>query len=202
MKLTLTEACLLEASGELGGKAHAHLQEHIAKYPAALLEYEIARGNLSLLKTLPKVELSEDQKRIIGNNIKAGVQKKLWAKRHEEQANQRWKHIYRALAVASAVAAAVVVTGSFYYLDQENAKQRSAMAKAQLQRTEQVLDSFLAPEQLTAIDQDISDISEGVQKLSEDTVAAVPENGSPIDPQLIDFKITPEDEQEFGPRGM
>jgi hypothetical protein len=201
MKLTLTEACLMEASGELGGKAQAHLREHIAKYPAALRECEIARANLALLQPLPKVELSEEQRRIIGNDIKAGVQRKLWVRRHEEQAQKRWKHIYRALAVASAVAAAVVVTGSFYYLDVQNSKQRSAVARAELLRKEQVLDSYLASEEPTAIDRDINEFTQGVEKLSAETVAVITENNS-FDPAFLETNITPEDEQEFGPRGM
>jgi len=38
-KLTLTEACLMEASGELGGKAREKLHDHVNRFPRALLEY-------------------------------------------------------------------------------------------------------------------------------------------------------------------
>ena len=38
-RLNLPQTCLLDVSGELGKKAKAQLEEHVARYPAALLEH-------------------------------------------------------------------------------------------------------------------------------------------------------------------
>ena len=199
MKLTLTEACLMEASGELGGKARARLLEHVQKYPAALLEYEIARGNLALLKMLPKVEISDDEKLALASNIKVGVQRKIWARRHEEQAQQRWKRVYKALAWSSAAAAAVVIAASITFVQVQENQQRVAIARAQLNRTEQVLDSYMAADQPSGIDSDINSVSKGLEALDKDTVAVAPENPSPFEPVIFDINITPQDLQEFTP---
>jgi hypothetical protein len=108
-RLNLTETCLLEVSGELGAKAHEQLREHIEKFPAAQLEYELIKGQFELLRSAPKVTLTPDQQRQIASQIKQGLHRKLRQKEREEQAALRWKFTYQALAVMTAAAACIVI---------------------------------------------------------------------------------------------
>ncbi len=119
-KLTLTEACLMDASGELGANAKAKLAEHVQQFPKALLEYEIARGNMALLNSLPKSAMTDVGAKKMSNAIKAGIQKKLVEQKREEQARRRWKLIHRAVAGVSAVAAGLVIAMSINYLVSED----------------------------------------------------------------------------------
>ena len=72
-RLNLAQTCLLDVSGELGAKAKAQLHEHVAKYPAALVEYELARVKFDLLGYRPKPDFSDELKRLIAAQNERGV---------------------------------------------------------------------------------------------------------------------------------
>lgn len=108
-RLNLAQTCLLDVSGELGAKAKAQLAEHVEKYPAALLEYELIRGQFDLLRSLPKPELSDEQKREMASAIKQGVHRKLREREEATLREKRARLIYRCMAGVSSLAACVVV---------------------------------------------------------------------------------------------
>ena len=157
-RLTLSEACLMEASGELGAKAHAKLQAHIEKFPAALLEFEIARGNLELLRTLPKVQLTQDEKRQIGSNIKVGIQQKLWRAQQADKVARRWKFAYRALAGVSGVAACLVIGAGVLWVKDQNDLRTVRTA-------EQLVNGYLAAGQANGTDQRFGEVSQDIDAL-------------------------------------
>lgn len=157
-RLTLSEACLMEASGELGAKAHAKLQAHIDKYPAALLEFEIARGNLEMLRTLPKVQLTQDESRQIGSNIKVGIQQKLWQAQHARKSAYRWKIAYRTLAGITGVAAAMVITAGVLWVEKQNNLRA-------LRNAEQLVDGYLATGQTNDTDNQLGALSQNIEEL-------------------------------------
>jgi hypothetical protein len=182
-KLTLTEACLMDASGELGANAKAKLHEHVQQFPAALLEYEIARGNMALLKSLPKPTMTDADKKKMANVIKAGIQKRLLEQKREEQAKRRWKLIHKAVAGVSAVAAGLVIAMSVNYLMNENTRQHNAVA-----RVEQVLNTYYSADAAAETEQ----LGTGIALATNEPVGPSPYEG------LID-EITPEDRADFGP---
>ena len=194
-KLTLTEACLMEASGELGANAKAKLLEHVQQFPKALLEYEIARGNMALLNSLPKPSMTDADKKKMSNAIKAGIQKKLLEQKHEEQAARRWKLIHKAVASVSAVAAGLVIAMSVNYLINENSRQQAAVARA-----EQTLDIYYAPGTPSQFDSAIGQAMETLTTLEiASNAASTPFAPSAFENAINEFDITQEDRQDFGP---
>lgn len=130
-RLNLTQTCLLDASGELGKSARAQLQRHVEKYPAAMVEYHLIQGRFELLRTLPKVELSEARKRFLAGQIKQGIHKKLRETESRKNSAKRWKMIYHGLAGASALAACLVIYASIsYFVNQIEFERHEAIAKA------------------------------------------------------------------------
>jgi hypothetical protein len=131
-RLNLAQTCLLDVSGELGAKAKAQLQEHVAKYPAALVEHELTRVQFDLLRSMPKPEFSEERKRLIAAQIKRGIHLKLREKELKIAAGKRWKIVYHALAGASALAACLVIYASVQLMvKQVEEDRRQAIAKAE-----------------------------------------------------------------------
>jgi len=130
-RLNLPQTCLLDLSGELGQNARKQLHEHIAKYPAALLEYEVLRGNYDLLRSLPKAEISDERQKFLAGQIKQGIHRKLRENERKIVATKRWRIVYHALAGASALAACLVVYASVnYMIDQVNKERQQAIANA------------------------------------------------------------------------
>lgn len=135
-RLNLTETCLLEVSGELGAKAHQQLRTHIEKFPAAQLEYELIKGQFELLRSAPKLTLTQDQQRQIASQIKQGLHRKLRQNEREEQAALRWKFTYQALAVMTAAAACIVIGMTIFTVNA--AMERRDQAKKVAYITDQV----------------------------------------------------------------
>ena len=57
-KLSLTECCLLEASGELGDAARVRLEAFLVSHPRARLQLEEAKVQMELLGSLPIAPIS------------------------------------------------------------------------------------------------------------------------------------------------
>jgi anti-sigma factor RsiW len=108
-RMNLSEVMLLEASGELSSGTRAKLQAHMAKHPETRAQFEQIKHELQLLRSMPRLELTEETRRQMASSIKQGVQKRLRQIEWEEKAGKRWKLIYRALAGVSAAAAAIVI---------------------------------------------------------------------------------------------
>jgi hypothetical protein len=163
-RLNLTETCLLEVSGELGESARGQLREHIATIPAAKLEFEVIKGQFELLQSLPKPVLSESQKREIASSIKQGIHRKLRQIEHQEQARNRWKLIYRAMAGVSAIAACGVIVFTLFYVDSSMKHDRQ---QARIDSIQNAIDAMTAVEQENSFGQSIRDVAAGIDELEK-----------------------------------
>src|SRR5579872_3439220 len=108
MRLSLSQTCLMDVSGELGKKAREQLHEHVAKFPAAMLEYEVMRGQFNLLRSVPRLPLDEAARKHMADAIKQGVHRKVRQAELQERSRMRWRLAYKALAGVTGIAAALV----------------------------------------------------------------------------------------------
>src|ERR1035437_2910219 len=104
-RMNLSDALLLEASGELHETTRRKLHAHLAKHPESRKQLEEIQAQLALLKSMPRLELTEETRRQMAASIKQGVQKKLRQIEREEHARKRRMLIYRSMAGISAAAA-------------------------------------------------------------------------------------------------
>lgn len=195
-RLTLSDACLMEASGELGAKAHEKLQSHIEKFPAALLEFEIARGNLELLRTLPKVELSKDERRQISSNIKVGIQQKLWREKHAQMVAHRWKLAYRVLAGVSGVAACLVIGAGVMWVQEQNELRAVRTA-------EQLVNGYLAAGQTNVTDRQFGAVSQDIDDLLNGMAASLSASRPPeLSAFMNDDELAPSGRTKLSPSDL
>ncbi len=131
--LSLSQTCLLDVSGELGPKAREHLQQHVATYPAAHLEYELVRGRFAMLQSLPKIEDQMDQvsKARIAAKIKKGIHQTLDAQRKARRQAKLARVFYGFMAAASGVAAALVVAAGVYIVHERQLAHRQRIVDAE-----------------------------------------------------------------------
>ncbi len=132
-RLNLPQTCLLDVSGELGKKAKAQLHEHVAKYPAAMLEYELVRGQFELLRSAPKLPFDELAARRTADAIKQGVHRELSRREHQEVMHRRWRMVHRALAGITSVAAALVIYAGVKMVQTEATRREVAQAESHMQ---------------------------------------------------------------------
>jgi hypothetical protein len=167
--LTLQQQCVLDVSGELPPKRAQQLHDAVAAYPAALLEYELVRGQFALLKTLPKVTLPAEREAAIKAAITAGIMRAQGAEFRAARQAVRWRIGYRALAGLSAVAAAVVITGSLWVINQNVLRQRQlAIANA----TESLSDYLQTNPVASTDDPDVSNVDLALTTLASDMTPA------------------------------
>ncbi len=131
-RLSLSQACLLHAAGEMGASSSKRLMKHIETYPAAMVEYEQAVANLALLKSLPPIdeELKPLDQERIRSHIARGVVEK---QRREKRAEFRQKLrplFYRTMSIASGVAAALVVMAGIHVVQMRAAAREQRLRDA------------------------------------------------------------------------
>ena len=131
--LSLSQTCLLDVSGELGPKAWEHLQQHVATYPAAHLEYELVRGRFAMLQSLPKIEDQMDQvsKARIAAKIKKGIHQTIDRQRKAQRQAKLARVFYGFMAAASGVAAALVVAAGVYIVHERQLAHRQRIVDAE-----------------------------------------------------------------------
>ena len=131
--LSLSQTCLLDVSGELGPKGREHLQNHVATYPAAHLEYELVRGRFELLESLPKFvdQLDQVSKARIAAKIKKGIHQTLDAQRKARRQAKLARVFYGFMAAASGVAAALVVAAGVYIVHERQLAHRQRIVDAE-----------------------------------------------------------------------
>lgn len=160
-KFNLPQTCLLDVSGELGEKAQAQLHQHVEQFPAALLEYQVVKGQFDLLRSIPKVELAEERKLFLAAQIKQGIHRKLTERESRRNANRRWKMIYHALAGASGLAACLVVYFSIsYFKTQIEQERHTALVKAEL--AEQAMRNYLESDNSNMTDFAFNDMADQI----------------------------------------
>jgi hypothetical protein len=171
-RLSLSETCLLDVSGELGRKAKVQLQEHVAKYPAALLEYELTRSQFELLRSMPKVELDEVSRQRIGEAIKRGIHEKLRQRERDARARKLRKIMYHAMAGVSGIAAVLVIAFSIKMTRAEAERREVALAASHI-------NEYLSTDSTNQTDADLNDVAMQVSALENTQVSlATPESGS------------------------
>ncbi len=133
-RLNLSQHCLLDVSGELSAKAQSKLQDQVATYPAAMLEYEVIRGQFEMLRSIPEFHdtLPSRQTRQIGENIKRGIQEALELQRRQVIAARRRKILYRVLSVVSGVAACLVIAAGFITVRRDMQRRQARLRDAEL----------------------------------------------------------------------
>ena len=131
--LSLSQTCLLDVSGELGPKGREHLQNHVATYPAAHLEYELVRGRFELLESLPKFvdQLDQVSKARIAATIKQGIHRSLDEQRKSQRQAKLARVFYGFMAAASGVAAALVVAAGVYIVHERQLAHRQRILDAE-----------------------------------------------------------------------
>ncbi len=132
-KLSLSQTCLLDVSGELGAGAKEHLQQHVQKYPAAHLEYELAPGRYTLLRSLPGKtdQLDQFTRENIADGIKKGIHQVLDDQRRRQRQAGLARLFYGFMAVASGVAAALVVAAGVYIVHERQIAHRQQIQDAE-----------------------------------------------------------------------
>lgn len=126
-RLSLSQACLLHAAGELGVESSQRLMEHIETYPAAMLEYDQTVTNLASLEVLPTLEeeFLPLQLKQVQRQITNGVITKQRQERRREIKRKLRPIFYRGMSLVSGVAAALVVMAGVHMV------QMRAAARAQ-----------------------------------------------------------------------
>ncbi len=169
-RLNLTETCLLEVSGELGSNARVQLREHVQRFPAAKLEYEIIKGQYDILTSIPKPAMSDVQKREISSRIKQGIHRKLRLKTQQEHSRNRWKLVYKAMAGISAIAACGVIAVTIFYLERSVAAQRQ---EARVAKIHEIIDVMKESQRDNDFGQSIRDIAAGIDQLQQNENSAI-----------------------------
>jgi hypothetical protein len=116
-RLNLTNASLLDISGELGSAAQEQLHEHLDAKPDAQAEYNVLAAQYAVLRSLPKPEVSDALKAGMTARIKAAIHAHLDFQARGKRALQRARLIHYALAGLSAAAAVAVVTAGLVLLN-------------------------------------------------------------------------------------
>ncbi|MCL5945928.1 MAG: hypothetical protein M1472_03615 [Planctomycetes bacterium] len=115
-QLKLSQACLLDVSGELGSEARALLREHVETYPDAMLEYDQALAHFKTLQTLPSMASQIDQ--VTLERMRQQVRQAVRDAVDQQRRTARWRVarrlFYRAMSVAAGMAAVLVVMAGVY----------------------------------------------------------------------------------------
>ena len=142
--LSLTEACLLDVSGELAPPARQALYDYISQNPDAGIEYEAIRAQFELLGALPIHEPSAVRRREIPAQVKLAIHALLQRQAREKRV-ARFKSLRRyALGAMTAIAACVILVASLWAeARRESATRQQQVAtinaiihRAELSRTE------------------------------------------------------------------
>jgi hypothetical protein len=131
-RLSLSQACLLHAAGEMGERSAARLMEHVETYPAAMVEHEQAVAKIAVLNSLPSIddELKPLEQERIRSHIARGIVEK---QRREKRAEFRQKLrplFYRTMSIASGVAAALVVMAGIHVVQMRAAAREQRLRDA------------------------------------------------------------------------
>jgi len=126
-RLSLSQACMLHASGELGPESSRRLMKHVDASPAAMTEYDQAVANIATLNSLPALEDEFLPLRLeqIRSTILNGVITKQRQERRRELKKKLRPIFYRGMSLVSGVAAALVVMAGVHLV------QMRAAARAQ-----------------------------------------------------------------------
>jgi anti-sigma factor RsiW len=167
-RFNFKEACLLDASGELGPAARHALGAYLRENPEVRHEYHEICKQFELLKRLPPAELSAEQRAEIPAQLKATLQAAFRQQKHVKQAAMRRKLIRSALAGVASAAAAVVVVAALGGMGDRSWQARE---REQLTRMESALARFIPAKDAvaTSYDQAVTDMQASIRQLETDS---------------------------------
>jgi hypothetical protein len=169
---SLSETCLLDVSGELGKKAQAQLHQHVAQYPAALLEYELTRSQFNLLRSLPPVQLDDAARQRISQSIKTGIHEKLRQRERDLKVRKLRRLFYHAMAGVSGIAAILVIAFSIRWTRAEAERREVALATSHI-------NDYLSTDSTNQTDDDLDHVAMQISDLENTQVSlASPESSS------------------------
>jgi hypothetical protein len=193
-RLNLNETCLLEASGELDAGARQRLLEYFEKHPSARNQFERVKSELELLRSLPRVELTDFQQARYAANIKQGIHARLAAQQGEEAAARRRNLVYKSLATISAAAAAVVIVAGILAIDQsitESKKQQKITA------INEIVDRWTPyQEQLNPYDEELRNVAHSIQELQAQSPSVAGVHDTEMSNLLDALSTVPQDIEE------
>jgi hypothetical protein len=164
-RFNFKEACLLDASGELGPDARRELAAYLRQNPDAREEYLDICAQFDLLQALPPVELAPADNSAIPARLKANLHAAALARKRKKQAVTRRQLIASALAGLTSAAAAVLVIASLGGMGGDHTWQ--ARDREQVARIDAALTRF-APERdatASAYDQMVTDVEASLRQL-------------------------------------
>ena len=131
-RLSLSQACLLHAAGELSESSSKRLMEHVETYPAAMVEYEQTAAKLALMGSLPTIddELKPLEKERIRSQIARGVVEKQRREKRVEFRQKLRPLFYRTMSISSGVAAALVVMAGIHVVQMRAAAREQRLRDA------------------------------------------------------------------------
>ncbi|HVX83447.1 MAG TPA: hypothetical protein VH253_01385 [Phycisphaerae bacterium] len=161
-RLNLTDASLLDISGELGSAAQDQLHARLDAKPDAQAEYHAVAEQYTLLRSLPQPQVSDAQKARMTDRIKAAIHAHLDFQARGKQALRRARLIHYALAGLSAAAAVAVIAAGLVLINSHNQKP----ANTNIARVNRVIDR-LAPYDTApgTYDAALDDVDSSVQQL-------------------------------------
>ncbi|MCL2649103.1 MAG: hypothetical protein FWD61_19240 [Phycisphaerales bacterium] len=165
-RLNLSEACLLEASGELGSATRQRLYAHMEKHPEAQRQFEQIKRDLSLLRSIPKRQMTEETRQKLATSIKAGIRKKLRQIEREELSCRRWRMIYNSLAGVSAVAAALIIVAGLWVINRSASQNRE---RDRVLAVRKAIDGMISADRPSSVDEALQDVNDSIDDYQNQT---------------------------------
>ncbi|MCL2641453.1 MAG: hypothetical protein FWD53_11445 [Phycisphaerales bacterium] len=166
--MKLSEACLLDASGELSPATQKRLYAHIAKHPAARRQFEQIQRDMAMLRSIPTMQLAEPARQKVAANIKTGIRTQWRELERDELSNRRWKLFYSSLAGMSAVAAALLLVAGVWFLMESAAQKR---VQNRIWTVGRAIDGILWADRRTGEDDALQDIHESIDEFQNQNSA-------------------------------
>ncbi|HUO08865.1 MAG TPA: hypothetical protein VM008_11230 [Phycisphaerae bacterium] len=170
-KLTLTECCMLEVSGELGSDASTRLHRYLSMHPRAQREYDRIKTQFDALRSLPPIELSAANRSAIASNIKRAVRVKLEARERVETSRRRWQIASYLMRISATAAAAVIVLGALFTIQQAAMQRKQMERMARIDKATETLAAY--SDRTTQDEQELSDIQTSVAQLKSEGAATI-----------------------------
>jgi hypothetical protein len=163
-RFNFKEACLLDASGELGPDARRALAAYLHENPDLRFEYLDIHEQYHLLSSAPPVELSPGEEARIAAQMKACLHAASLERKREKQAATRQKLIASALAGLTSAAAALLFVAT---LGGTGDRAWQARDREQVARIDAALARFAPERDSTAntYDQMVTDVEASLRQL-------------------------------------
>jgi hypothetical protein len=169
-RFNFKEACLLDASGELGDAARRALYAYLRENPAACLEYEEIRKEFEVLGGVPAAAVTARQRREVPARLKQKLHQTFDRRARAKRAAARAELIRHALTGVAAAAAAAVVVLSITLPQLSAARARDRQQVARINATVDRLAAW-GSRPASAYEQAVSDVEASLRQLQTESPA-------------------------------